>query len=208
MPASPTENQSRASSREITRVLVFCASSKSANPVFREAAAALGRVLARSRLCVVYGGGAEGSMGALADAALGEGGRVVGIQPRFMAEREWTHRGLSELHLVETMAERKHLMLESCDAIVTLPGGSGTLDEVFEAITAKRLGLFLGPIVFINQMGFFDPCLTQLEHCMDHDFMDRRHAQMWSVVTEPAEVPAAFAAAAPWSAYAVEFAAI
>jgi uncharacterized protein (TIGR00730 family) len=208
MSAPPAENENAASSREIERVLVFCASSKSADPVFREAAATLGRVLARSRHSVVYGGGAEGSMGALADAALGEGARVVGIQPRFMAEREWTHPGLSELHLVETMAERKHLMLASCDAIVTLPGGSGTLDEVFEAITAKRLGLFLGPIVFINQGGFFDPCLTQLEHCVQHDFMDRRHAEMWSVVSEPEQVPAAFAAAPPWSENAVEFAAV
>jgi uncharacterized protein (TIGR00730 family) len=208
MSASPTERETGASPGAIKRVLVFCASSRSADPVFREAAAALGRVLVRSRHSVVYGGGAEGSMGALADAALGEGGRVVGIQPRFMAEREWTHSGLSELHLVDTMAERKHLMIESCDAIVTLPGGSGTLEEVFEAITAKRLGLFLGPIVFINQKGFFDPCLAQLEHCVEHDFMDRRHAAMWSVVSDPAQVPAAFAAAAPWSEEAVEFAAI
>jgi len=202
------QNETGASPRRFERVLVFCASSKSADPVFREAAATLGRVLARSRCSVIYGGGADGSMGALADAALAEGAKVVGIQPRFMAEREWTHRGLSELHLVETMAERKQLMIESCDAIVTLPGGSGTLEEVLEAITAKRLGLFLGPIVFVNQNCFFDPCLAQLEHCVQHDFMDRRHREMWSVVSDPEEVPAAFAAASPWSKDAVEFAAV
>lgn len=208
MSSVSSVNETGSSTREISRVLVFCASSKSADPVFREAAAVLGRILVRSHCSVVYGGGAEGSMGALADAALHEGGKVVGIQPRFMAEREWTHPRLTELHLVETMAERKSLMLESCDAIVTLPGGCGTLEEVFEAITAKRLGLFLGPIVFINQKGFFDPCLTQLEHCMQHDFMDRRHADMWSVVSKPEQVPAAFEAALPWSKDAVEFAAI
>jgi uncharacterized protein (TIGR00730 family) len=208
MSKSPQNKSTEASSRVINRVLVFCASSRSADPVFREAAAALGRVIARSQQSVIYGGGAEGSMGALADAALGEGGRVVGIQPRFMAEREWSHQGLSELHLVETMAERKNLMLASCDAIVTLPGGSGTLEEVFEAITAKRLGLFLGPIVFINQAGFFDPVLTQLEHCVQHDFMDRRHSEMWSVVSDPEQVPSAFEAAPAWSEDAVEFAAI
>lgn len=194
--------------RDNARVLVFCASSKSADPMFREAAARLGRVLARSGRSVVYGGGSEGSMGALASAALDEGGKVVGIQPRFMAKLEWTHPGLSELHLVETMAERKSLMLSSCDAVVTLPGGSGTLEEVFDAITAKRLGLFLGPIVFVNQAGFFDPCLAQLERCVERDFMDRRHTKMWSVVDDPAEVLSAFEAAPPWSKDAVAFAAV
>ncbi len=191
-----------------SRVLVFCASSQSADPVYRGVAAELGRILARSGRNVVYGGGAMGSMGALADAALEEGGKVVGIQPRFMAEREWTHPRLSELHLVDTMADRKSLMLSSCDAIVTLPGGSGTLEEVFEAITAKRLGLFLGPIVFVNQQGFFDPCLAQLERCVEHDFMDTRHSDMWSVVSEAGGVPSALDAAAPWSTEAIEFAAI
>lgn len=190
------------------RVLVFCASSQSADPMFREAAATLGRILAGSGRSVVYGGGAEGSMGALATAALDEGGRVVGIQPRFMAKLEWTHPRLTELHLVETMAERKSLMLSSCDAVVTLPGGSGTLEEVFDAITAKRLGLFLGPIVFVNQIGFFDPCLAQLERCVERDFMDPRHRDIWSVVAEPTDVLSAFASAAAWSKDAVEFAAV
>ena len=190
------------------RVLVFCASSKSADPVFREAARTLGALLARSGCTVVYGGGAEGSMGALADGALEADGHVVGIQPTFMAELEWTHNRISELHLVETMAERKSLMLASCDAIVTLPGGSGTFEEVFEAITAKRLGLFLGPIVFVNQRGYFDPCLAQLERCVEHDFMDPRHLNMWSVVDEAEDVMAAIASAAPWSKEARDFAAI
>lgn len=190
------------------RVLVFCASSQSADPVFRESAADLGRRLAQSGRTVVYGGGALGSMGALADGALAEGGNVVGIQPRFMAEREWTHKGLSQLHLVETMAERKNLMVASCDAVVTLPGGSGTFEEVFEVITAKRLGLFLGPIVFVNQRDFFHHCLAQLNQCVEQNFMDARHLSMWSVVEGAADVIDAMAAAATWSEDAVEFAAI
>lgn len=193
---------------EHARVLVFCASSKSADPIYREAAAELGRVLAGSGRSVVYGGGSEGSMGALATAALAAGGKVVGIQPHFMAELEWTHPGLSELNLVETMAERKSLMLASCDAVVSLPGGSGTLEELFDAITAKRLGLFLGPIVFVNQGGFFDPVLAQLAHCVERDFMDRRHLSMWSVVDGPEGVLAALQSAVPWSQDAVEFAAV
>lgn len=191
-----------------TRVLVFCASSKSAAPEFRADAQMLGRDLARAGSTVVYGGGAFGSMGALADGALAAGGRVVGIQPRFMAELEWTHAHLTETHLVETMAERKSLMLASSDAVVTLPGGSGTFEEVFEAITAKRLGLFLGPIVFVNRKGYFDPCLEQLARCVEHDFMDARHLDMWSVVDRPEDVLDALAKATPWSEDARDFASV
>lgn len=206
--ADITANSDNAGRHSGTRVLVFCASSKSASPVFREAAASLGRELAQAGCSVVYGGGAEGSMGALADGAIGAGGRVVGIQPRFMAELEWTHSGLSEVHLVETMAERKSLMLASCDAVVTLPGGSGTFEEVFEAISAKRLGLFLGPIVFVNQEGYFDPCIELLARCVEYDFMDERHLDMWSVVEYPGEVLEAIKNAVPWSKDAREFAAV
>ena len=190
------------------RVLVFCASSKRAAPIFRDVARTLGRDLALAGCSVVFGGGAEGSMGALADGALDAGGRVVGIQPRFMAELEWTHTRLSEVHFVETMAERKSLMLASCDAVVTLPGGSGTLEEVFEAITAKRLGLFVGPIVFVNQQGYFDPCIEQLARCVKYDFMDERHLEMWSVVDRVEDTLDAIAKATPWSKEARAFAAI
>jgi hypothetical protein len=113
---------------------------------------------------------------------------------------------LSELHLVETMAERKSMMLETAEAVVTLPGGSGTLEELFETISAKRLGLFLGPIIILNQDGYFDPCLAQLEACVDERFMDERHQEMWTVVEEVDQVIEAIDAAAAWREDAVEFA--
>src|SRR6202012_1324112 len=118
--------------------------------------------LADAGLEVVYGGGARGSMGALANGALSKGGRVVGILPRFMADLEWGHSGLSELELVEDMRVRKHLMLPRSQPAIALPGGCGTLEELLEALTLTRLGLYLNPIVLVNTRGFFNPLLDLL----------------------------------------------
>jgi uncharacterized protein (TIGR00730 family) len=189
-------------------ILVFCASSRSCDPIYHEVAARLGRILARASMTIVYGGGAEGSMGALADAALAAGGEVVGIQPRFMRELEWSHGRLTALHVVEDMQERKRRMLACADAVVALPGGSGTLEELLEAITAKRLGMFLKPIILVNQLSFFDPCVRMLERCIEERFMDARHREMWQIVDEPEQVLDAIEAAAAWSESARHFAAI
>src|SRR4029079_8797016 len=186
-------------SRPARAVCVYCASSRTAHPEYREAAFRLGEVLAKEGLEIVYGGGARGSMGALADGALSKGGRVVGILPRFMADLEWGHPGLSELELVKDMRIRKHLMLTRSQAAIALPGGSGTLEELLEAITLKRLGLYLNPILLVNTRGFFDPLLQQLTRAIEESFMDQRHAQMWQVVARPEEVPVALTTAAAWS---------
>ena len=188
------------------RVLVFCASSRSCDPSFHDAAAELGRALVQAGDSIVYGGGSVGSMGALADAALAEGGEVVGIQPHFMRELEWTHPGLSDLVLVEDMQERKREMLRRADAIVTLPGGSGTFEELFDALTAKRLGLFSKPIVIVNQGGFFEPLFTLLRRSVDERFMHEAHLEMWHAVDHVGEVLSAIDASPEWSDRAVEFA--
>lgn len=193
---------------EIERVCVYCASSAQADPAYRDAARRLGGLLASSGATIVYGGGRAGSMGALADGALERGGRVVGVLPRFMLELEWAHDRLTELRLVEDMRERKHLLLTGSDAVIALPGGSGTLEELFEAISLKRLGLYLNPIVLVNTRGFFDPCAALLRRCIDERFMDSRHAAMWSIVDQPEQVLDAIRAAAPWSPDARRFAAI
>jgi uncharacterized protein (TIGR00730 family) len=187
-------------------VLVFCASSRSCDVGYHRAAAELGRRLALAGDTIVYGGGGVGSMGSLADAGLAVGGRVVGIQPRFMQQLEWTHPGLSELVLVEDMQERKREMLRIADAVVTLPGGSGTFEELFEAITSKRLGLFRKPIVLVNQDGFFDPFLSMMQRSVDERFMHDAHLDMWQVVESVAEVCEALSAAPEWSDRAIEFA--
>ena len=189
-------------------VCVYCASSRTAHPEYREAAFRLGEVLAGREIAVIYGGGAKGSMGALADGALSKGGRVVGVLPRFMDELEWGHRGLSELQLVEDMRTRKHLMLAGAQAAIALPGGCGTLEELLEAITLKRLGLFLGPIVLVNTRGYFQPLLQVLARAVEERFMDARHALMWQVVARPEEVPEALERAPGWSAEFRSFAAV
>ncbi len=189
-------------------VCVYCASSKTSHPEYREAAFRLGATLAEQGLAVVYGGGAVGSMGALADGALSKGGRVVGILPRFMADLEWGHKGLSELQLVEDMRTRKHLMLTRSQAAIALPGGCGTLEELLEAITLKRLGLYVNPIVLVNTRGFFDSFQDFMARTVEERFMDERHLLMWQIVATPEEVPQALAQAPAWSAEARSFAAV
>lgn len=189
-------------------VCVYCASSRSADPEYRQAAFRLGEVLAEQGIAIVYGGGARGSMGSLADGALGRGGRVVGILPRFMADLEWGHPSLSELKLVEDMRTRKHLMLSGADAAIALPGGSGTFEELLEALTLKRLGLFLGPIVLVNTRNYFEPLRILLEAAVRERFMDERHLAMWQIVSSAEEVPDALASASDWSSAAREFAAV
>lgn len=193
---------------QVRSVTVYCASSTQADPAYTDAAERLGRILAGNSITIVYGGGGVGSMGRLADGALAEGGRVVGVIPEFMQRLEWYHRGLSELHSVENLQDRKRQLISDVDAVVALPGGSGTLDELLEAISLKRLGSFLGPIVIVNTRGFFDPCVELLERCIDERFMDPRHRSIWQVVAEPEEVIGAFRAAPVWSSEALDFAAI
>ena len=187
-------------------VCVYCASSEKCPPVYHDAATRLGGALADAGYTVVYGGGATGSMGAVANGALARGGRVVGVLPRFMAELEWGHDRLSELHLVDDMRTRKHEMLSRSQGVVALPGGSGTLEELLEAISLKRLGIFLGPIVLVNTSGFFDPLLGLLGRAVAERFMDERHLAMWQVVAEPEEAPAALASAPAWDESARRFA--
>jgi uncharacterized protein (TIGR00730 family) len=192
----------------IKRVCVYCASSRQCDAAYHDAAARLGRTLARNKVTVVYGGGSVGSMGHLADAALAEGGRVIGVLPRFMYDLEWGHRGLSELLIVNDLHERKRLMIDEVDAVIALPGGCGTLEELFEAITWKRLGLFAGAIVLVNTLGFYSPCVQFLESCIERRFMDERHREMWSLVEHPEEVLDAIASAPPWPHENRDFAAL
>jgi uncharacterized protein (TIGR00730 family) len=195
-----------ASTVPIQSVCVYCASSERTPAIYHEAAARLGRHLAVEGIAVVYGGGASGSMGRVASAALAAGGTVTGVLPRFMDDLEWGHRSLSQLHIVDDMHQRKKLMLDLAQGVVALPGGCGTFEELFEAISWKRLGLFLGPIVLVNVAGFYQSCLELLERSITEGFMDVKHSAMWSVVSEPEEVASALRSAVPWTANARSFA--
>lgn len=195
-------------SNVVKRICVYCASSRSCDQEYHEAARRLGEVLARAGYTVIFGGGAVGSMGALADGALGVGGEVIGVIPHFMVDLEWAHDSLTRLDRVEDMRLRKHKMLEDTCAVIALPGGSGTLEELFEVLTLKRLGVYRNPVLLINTRGYFDKLVKFLAHCIDERFMNPRHTDMWSVVPGPDQVLAALAEAPHWPENAVDFAAV
>ena len=180
------------------RICVYCASSNQADPRYRDAAFRLGEILAGQGHGIVYGGGSAGSMGAVADGALSKGGEVIGILPRFMADLEWGHPGLTHLELVGDMRERKHKLLTGSDAVVALPGGCGTLEELFEAITLKRLGLYFNPIVLLDTLGYWQPLDAFLHKAIEQRFMHPEHATMWSLAAEPGDVLPAIHAAPAW----------
>ena len=189
------------------RVCVYCASSNSIAPAYHDDARELGRLLAEAGHEIVYGGGARGSMGALADGALGAGGRVHGVLPHFMRELEWAHEQLSKLELVDDMRERKHRMLEHADAVVALPGGCGTFEELFEVLTLKRLGIVRVPVVLVDTLGYFDDLVRALERSVREGFMDDRHRNMWTLVRSPADVLPAITDGEAWPEDALGFAA-
>ena len=192
----------------IQKVCVYCASSSQAGDEYFNVASRLGRILARHEIIIVYGGGSIGTMGRLADSALSEGGRVIGIIPSFMVNLEWNHKGLSKLQIVNDLQERKRLMVEKVDAVIALPGGSGTLEELLEAITWKRLGIFVKPIIIVNVCRFFDPLIELLDNMIQEKFMDKRHRNIWSVVDKPEVVLEAIKTAPSWSVEARYFAAV
>jgi hypothetical protein len=180
------------------RVCVYAASSAHCAPVFHDAARTLGRLLAEAGCTVVYGGGGTGLMGAVADGALEAGGQVIGIIPRFMTEIEWQHPGVANLEIVEDMRERKHRLLTGSDAVVALPGGCGTLEELFEAMTLKRLGIYFNPIVLLNTAGFYDDLQAFMLKTIDERMMNREHAAMWSLVDTPEQVLTRIRDTPPW----------
>lgn len=172
---------------KISSVCVYCASSTKIPPVYFEAATSLGRLLGERRLRVINGAGSIGLMRAVSDAALLHGGTVTGVIPHFMVEQGWQHSELTELLEVDNMHERKQLMADLSDAVIALPGGCGTLEELLEIITWKQLGLYLNPIVILNINNYFDPLLAMFDRSMDEMFMRPEHAEMWAVAETPEE---------------------
>ena len=146
-------------------VAVFCAAAEGARSVYRALAVELGLALAERGIGLIYGGAKIGLMGAVADATLAAGGRVTGVIPHVLVDKEITHDGLSELHVVDTMHTRKRLMGEKADAFITLPGGFGTFEELFEVLAWQTLKLHAKPVVLLNVAGFYDTMLTFLDVC-------------------------------------------
>jgi uncharacterized protein (TIGR00730 family) len=170
----------------IRSVCVFCGSNVGAAPRYAEAARAFGALLAREGLTLVYGGGHVGLMGIAADAALAAGGKVTGVIPRALWDREVGHRGLTELHIVESMHERKAMMASLSDAFVALPGGLGTLEEIFEVWTWAQLGIHAKPLGFLDVAGFYTPLMAFLDRGVTEGFIRPRFREM-ALVDDDAE---------------------
>ena len=151
----------------IKSVCVYCASSTKIDKAYFEAANQLGKLLAEKNIRIINGAGCQGLMAAVSNSALEAGGKVTGVIPHFMVEQGWNHTGLTQTIETETMHERKNLMAEMSDAVITLPGGCGTLEELLEIITWKQLGIYLKPIVILNINGYFTPLLNMLEKAIE-----------------------------------------
>lgn len=169
-------------------VAIFCGSSIGHSPIFRGKAAELAETLARRNIRLVYGGARVGLMGVIADAALKAGGMVTGVLPDFLESKEIAHRGLSELMIVKSMHERKTKMHDLCDGIIALPGGYGTLEELFEIITWAQLGLHRKPVGILNIDGFYDPLITMLQTMMSAGFLKEVNYKMMLVSEDISEL--------------------
>jgi uncharacterized protein (TIGR00730 family) len=176
------------------RLCVFCGSSPGHDPAYSALAAQFGRTLAQRRIGVVYGGGRVGLMGALADAALAAGGEVVGVIPQMLLDREHGHRGLTQLRVVDSMHARKALMAELADGFVALPGGIGTLEEIFEVWTWAQLGMHRKPCGLLDVDGFFTPLVSFLDHVVASGFLRPASRAMLTVAASPDELLAQFSA--------------
>lgn len=166
-------------------ICVFCGSSSGRNQSYIDAARATGQALVRAGLRLIYGGGSVGLMGTLADEVMSAGGVVTGIMPRELWEREIAHRGLEDLRIVESMHERKKLMAELSDAFIALPGGAGTLEEIFEQWTWSQLGIHSKPCGFLNVSGYFNPQIDMIERMVAEGFLSHAYAAMLSVEADP-----------------------
>jgi uncharacterized protein (TIGR00730 family) len=170
----------------VERACVFCGSSPGARPQYTEATEDLGSLLVQNGITLVYGGASVGLMGRLADTVLSEGGEAVGVIPRALVEREIAHLGLTELHVVDSMHERKALMADLSDAFVALPGGLGTLDELFEVYTWAQLGLHRKPCGLLNVEGYYQHLADFLDHAVGERFVRDEHRDMLIVEDDPA----------------------
>lgn len=159
-------------------ILVYCGASVGFDEIYKNTAIAAGKLLVEKNKTLVYGAGSIGIMGIIADAVLENGGEVIGVIPSFMEKFEVQHKGLTQIHVVETMHQRKHLMAEISDAVVALPGGWGTLDELFEILTWKQLGLHQMPVGLLNVNGFYDPLIEMIHKMVKEGFLKQTNLDM------------------------------
>ncbi|HKT95304.1 MAG TPA: TIGR00730 family Rossman fold protein [Paraburkholderia sp.] len=167
-------------------VCVYCGSSMGARPIYDEAAQAFGRALVDANLALVYGGGKVGLMGVIADTVMAHGGRAIGVIPELLVDKEVGHDGLTELHVVPDMHHRKKMMADLSDGFVAMPGGAGTLEELFEVYTWAQLGYHRKPVGVLNIGGFYDPLIALLEHTVREGFMRQTYLDLLQIDSDPA----------------------
>ena len=170
---------------KLKRICVYCGSSVGARPAYKDAAHHLGELMADRGIGLVFGGGCVGLMGVIADAVLAKGGEAIGVIPQSLVRREIAHRGLTKLHVVETMHQRKALMADLSDAFIALPGGYGTLEEFCEAVTWSQLGIQRKPCGLLNTERYWDGLLSVLDHAVDEKFVRPENAQLILVASTP-----------------------
>ena len=170
------------------KVSVFCASSSRVDTKYLNVATTLGHLFVDNNITLVYGGGSVGLMGAIADAVLDKGGSIIGVIPEFMKAVEWDHKRVEDMRTTESMATRKQTFWDLSDALVALPGGCGTLEEIVEALTLLRLGRMTMPLIIVNVDGYFDPFIEMLNRCVDEKFMYEKDRLLWTVVDEAKDV--------------------
>ncbi len=180
------------------RITIYCASSPMIDSSFFAATDKLAQLLVQNNLEIVYGAGSMGIMGAIADGIISRGGKVTGVIPQFMVDRNWCHKSLTNTIITHSMHERKETMANMGDAAIALPGGIGTLEELLEIITWKQLGLYTHPIIILNTNGYYDNLIAMLQHAIDNQFMRPIHAQLWYVATTPEEVITALETIPEW----------
>ncbi len=193
---------------DIKTVSVYCASSSQVDQAYFEAAAKLGALLAKNGVTLVYGGGAVGLMGAICDAVKAQGGKAIGVIPRFMVEKGWLRPGLDEVIEVETMAERKRIMAEISDASIALPGGVGTFDELMDIVALKKLGLYLKPVVVMNTRDYYQPLAELLEKSVSERFQGEKFRYVWKMVNTPEEAVETIFSEPYWTEDVIEKAAL
>lgn len=169
-------------------IAVYCGSSIGASDAYKEAAVALGKELAKRGLTLIYGGSKVGIMGIVADAVLSEGGEVIGVIPKLLEDREISHTGLTKLYTVETMHERKHMMMDLADGFIALPGGPGTMEEYFEVFTWSQIGLHHKPCGLLNVNGYYDHLIAFFSHMLKEQFMKSQYYNMNLVGDTPSQL--------------------
>ncbi len=189
-------------------VCVYCASSTSIDDKYIKVAEELAEELVKADYGVVYGGGEVGLMGALANRVLELKGEIKGVIPNFMVDVEWAHKGVEKMIKVDSMSERKSRLIEGVSAVIALPGSTGTLDELADVISLKKLGLFTKPVIIVNSFGFYDSLFTLFHKMIEEKFMRPEHGQLWSEVTDVRDIVKAISTTPKWDKSAINIAAV